>query len=272
MTGTEERERKTGISAVSHLVYLTDDEANTDVDLTQDIDVDPLPAMKRRCADSVPCVCAPGKGKASEGKQAANVGSKMTCEQDDEQDDEDDALASTMHVSSTDGYVDSSMGKLKRPEEERDMNDWAGTPWARAGAGRVHLSQESQEFKAAFKAFHRTCPEGSFVILGIERINNKRLSQSFELLKEEMEEVNGPTGAGDMQLFHGTSWDVAEKMASASCSSFFNRSFAGRNGSAFGQGCYFARSTLYADRYAHPSPDGVCYMFSANVLTGKTHQ
>ena len=123
MTGTEERERKTGMTAFT----LTDNVANNGMDLTQDIDA---PAMKRHCADS----CAPATSNASEDKHSLDAASAS-----------------------------------KEPDAaERDINEWGGTPSSRAGAGRVHLPCESLEFKATSKAFHRTCSEGSFEILGIE--------------------------------------------------------------------------------------------------------
>ena len=123
MTGPEERERKTGMTAVT----LTDNVENNDMDLTQDIDA---PAMKRHCADS----CAPATSNASEDKHSLNAAS----------------------------------ASKQADAAERDINEWEGKPRSQAGAGRVHLPYESLEFKAASKAFHRTCSEGSFEILGIE--------------------------------------------------------------------------------------------------------
>ncbi|KAJ1471969.1 hypothetical protein T484DRAFT_1915527 [Baffinella frigidus] len=144
--------------------------------------------------------------------------------------------------------------------------------WSGAGASRVPLEKASREFKSVFQAFHHKSPEDKYEILTIERIEKKRVFQSFMLLQEEMEEINGPGGAHEMKLFHGTKWDVAEKMVSASCASVFNRSYAGKHGVSYGQGCYFVRQSSYADKYAHPSEDGVCCMFSARVLTGKSRQ
>ena len=76
-----------------------------------------------------------------------------------------------------------------------------------------------------------------------------------------------PRGANEMQLFHGTDKLTKFKINSNS----FNRSFCGKNATAYGQGVYFARNASYSicDTYSRPDEQGNKYMYLARVLAGE---
>lgn len=52
----------------------------------------------------------------------------------------------------------------------------------------------------------------------------------------------------EYKLFHGTSNESIESI----CKLGFNRSFCGQNGSAYGQGVYFARDASYSHNFSKP--------------------
>ncbi|XP_078489839.1 protein mono-ADP-ribosyltransferase PARP15-like [Ciona intestinalis] len=69
------------------------------------------------------------------------------------------------------------------------------------------------------------------------------------------------------ELFHGTRFDVAEKIYVQG----FDRNFAGANATVYGKGVYFAVDATYSSGYAKPDPNNSnhCKMFLADVVTGE---
>ncbi|CAF1310648.1 unnamed protein product [Rotaria sordida] len=67
-------------------------------------------------------------------------------------------------------------------------------------------------------------------------------------------------------LYHGCS-DVA---ALNITQDYFNRSFAGKNGTVYGNGVYFSSMASYSHSYAVPNKHGKRCMFYARVLVGHT--
>ena len=67
-------------------------------------------------------------------------------------------------------------------------------------------------------------------------------------------------------LFHGTDGDTVPKIVGMG----FNRSFCGKNATAFGKGVYFARDASYSSSttYSRPNSKGVQYMFLCRVVVG----
>jgi poly [ADP-ribose] polymerase 10/14/15 len=73
--------------------------------------------------------------------------------------------------------------------------------------------------------------------------------------------------SNEMWLFHGTQPDSVEKIVAEG----FNRSFAGYNATAYGEGCYFAKNSSYSIDYAgrrKNGGDGHRFMFLARALIG----
>ena len=72
--------------------------------------------------------------------------------------------------------------------------------------------------------------------------------------------------SGEQFLFHGTSPNTVPKINSKS----FNRSYCGKNATAYGKGVYFARNASYSANPTYSPADGVgirC-MYLARVLVG----
>ena len=68
-------------------------------------------------------------------------------------------------------------------------------------------------------------------------------------------------------LFHGTDEETVPKIITGG----FNRSFCGKNATAYGKGVYFARDAAYSANplYSKPNDQGVCYMFLCRIATGE---
>lgn len=68
-------------------------------------------------------------------------------------------------------------------------------------------------------------------------------------------------------LYHGTGYDVVPQI----CEQNFDWRLNGKNGTAYGQGSYFARDASYSDSYATKNTyfSSDLYMFMAQVLVGK---
>ncbi|CAF0784838.1 unnamed protein product [Rotaria sordida] len=103
-------------------------------------------------------------------------------------------------------------------------------------------------------------------ILQIERIQNQRWYKQYSAHECEFrQKLNKQT---EQWLFHGCD-ERSSKNIEVEC---FNRSYAGQHAAAFGQGCYFARDSLYSHSYALPDRNGIRRMFLARVLVGNTTQ
>ncbi|XP_050969990.1 protein mono-ADP-ribosyltransferase PARP15-like [Labeo rohita] len=127
----------------------------------------------------------------------------------------------------------------------------------------IDLDPSSTEYQTVKAEFKRTVTK---TVLKIERIQNINLRRLYEVRKKELENKNGPMGAAEKKLYHGTS----EASCSAIMKTNFNRSLAGQNATYFGHGTYFAVNASYSANptYAVPAEDGTQVMFVARVLTG----
>jgi poly [ADP-ribose] polymerase 10/14/15 len=113
-------------------------------------------------------------------------------------------------------------------------------------------------------------------IVSVERIQNLALWQSYAakkqtlLLRGESEGVEGSKlkEYEKPMLFHGTSEWASEKIMAQG----FNRSFCGKNATAYGKGVYFAVNSSYSacDTYSPPASDGIKRMFVCHVLAAET--
>uniref|UniRef100_A0A4W5MBU7 Poly [ADP-ribose] polymerase n=1 Tax=Hucho hucho TaxID=62062 RepID=A0A4W5MBU7_9TELE len=99
----------------------------------------------------------------------------------------------------------------------------------------------------------------------IERIQNPTLWRSLQIKKHDMELRNGHQ-KNEKRLFHGTCHTNINHINNHG----FNRSFAGKNATAFGDGTYFAVGASYSasNTYSRPDHQGQKYMYLCRVLTG----
>ncbi|XP_029658378.2 protein mono-ADP-ribosyltransferase PARP14-like [Octopus sinensis] len=110
----------------------------------------------------------------------------------------------------------------------------------------------------------------SYHIIKIERIQNKTLYQGYQALKRKFE-VENPKITNEVDgLWHGT----AEGAVKGINKSGFNRSYCGKNATAFGEGVYFARDIRYSasDTYSTPDHHGTKRIYHCSVLVGRVMQ
>ncbi|XP_028608059.1 protein mono-ADP-ribosyltransferase PARP14 [Grammomys surdaster] len=127
----------------------------------------------------------------------------------------------------------------------------------------VNLQTGRTEYNMVASAFHQTC--SNFVIEKIERIQNPTLWRKYQAHKKAMDEKNGNV-KNEKLLFHGTEAISVPQLNSNG----FNRSYAGKNATAYGKGTYFAVNASYSanDVYSRPDANGKKYMYYVRVLTG----
>ncbi|XP_053420396.1 protein mono-ADP-ribosyltransferase PARP15 [Nycticebus coucang] len=127
----------------------------------------------------------------------------------------------------------------------------------------VPLQPGQSEYNTVEDKFTETC--SSYTIEKIEKIQNKFLWDSYQLKKKHMDYKNGHTN-NEKLLFHGT--DAASVPLINQHG--FNRSLAGKRGTAYGKGTYFAVDASYSaqDMYSTPDSSGRKHMYLVRVLTG----
>ncbi|XP_064870903.1 uncharacterized protein LOC115115490 isoform X1 [Oncorhynchus nerka] len=120
----------------------------------------------------------------------------------------------------------------------------------------------SPEHNEVLNLFRATCPNK---VIQIERIQNPTLWRSLQIKKHDMELRNGHQ-KNEKRLFHGTCHTTINHINNHG----FNRSFAGKNATVFGNGTYFAVGASYSARstYSRPDRQGQKYMYLCRVLTG----
>ena len=131
----------------------------------------------------------------------------------------------------------------------------------------VQLSAGAAEFKEVANLFHATCSQDEWQITGIELVQNLPQWKLYETHKRAIESRQQPNGANEKRLFHGTEKVTMPKINRNS----FNRSYCGKNATAYGHGVYFAVSASYSihDTYSRPDDIGNKYMYLARVLVGE---
>ncbi|XP_007175686.2 protein mono-ADP-ribosyltransferase PARP14 [Balaenoptera acutorostrata] len=127
----------------------------------------------------------------------------------------------------------------------------------------VELQPDNSEYKTVASKFNETCAD--FIIEKIERIQNPELWKHYQTKKNNMDAKNGQL-INEKLLFHGTDADSVTLVNGKG----FNRSYAGKNATAFGKGTYFAVSAHYSanDTYSRPDINGKKRMYYVRVLTG----
>lgn len=146
-------------------------------------------------------------------------------------------------------------------------SNWTGGEHCERRLLEEEDAADQKEYSEVAAAFHATCPEDSFIISSIQKLQKRALWRMYSLLKQDWD-GNGK-GANEMLLFHGTDKATSDKVAAKS----FNRSDAGRHATAYGLGTYFDKTAKSADENAKGKEafgDVFQYMFRARVLVGNT--
>ncbi|CAF1430186.1 unnamed protein product, partial [Adineta steineri] len=126
------------------------------------------------------------------------------------------------------------------------------------------VQSSSIEYKEMRALFDKTMVNQYIEIIRIERIQNKPWYIQYNSYKSFSSKKDT-----EKQLFHG----CPQQSADLIINSFFNRSFAGINGTVYGQGAYFSSNAFYSHGFTHPNtPDTERCMFIANVLVGNSIQ
>ncbi|KAG5833574.1 hypothetical protein ANANG_G00277340 [Anguilla anguilla] len=172
-------------------------------------------------------------------------------------------------VSLPDGpAVDSSGNQLqikcidKLEPETRDLPKH----WSAMAADQlclmIPLQAGTQEHKEVLGLFQATCPRQ---VSKIERVQNPCLWKNFQNLKQNMDQSNKHQN-NERRLFHGTSQPTIDHINRNG----FNRSYAGKNAAAYGNGTYFAVAASYSasNTYSVPDAQGQKYVYLCRVLTG----
>ncbi|DAA33460.1 TPA: poly (ADP-ribose) polymerase family, member 14 [Bos taurus] len=127
----------------------------------------------------------------------------------------------------------------------------------------VELQPDHPEYRTVASKFQETCAH--FKIERIERIQNPELWKHYQTKKNSMDAKNGQV-TNEKLLFHGTDADSVALVNGKG----FNRSYAGKNATAYGKGTYFAVNASYSasDVYSRPDINGKKHMYYVRVLTG----
>ncbi|XP_062611964.1 protein mono-ADP-ribosyltransferase PARP14-like [Saccostrea cucullata] len=129
----------------------------------------------------------------------------------------------------------------------------------------VTLQPSSKEYKDVVKDFQSQA--GAVNIIKVERIQNRMLMQQYDAKLKLMEKQNPSGNNNEMVLWHGTANDSV-----ASINTYgFNRSYCGKNATAYGNGVYFAVNASYSANSTYSPPDisGNRRVYRSRVLTGE---
>jgi len=144
--------------------------------------------------------------------------------------------------------------------------------WSVPKAGELcHMSKlqpSDPEYMEVECNVHKTCVM-SLKIVSITRIENAHLFGQYALKREQMNEANGPSVDNERLLWHGT----VPSAVSVICNRGFNRSYCGKNATAYGRGVYFSSNFRYSAQtvYAMPDEDKNQHIFQCRVLTDHYH-
>ncbi|XP_041092722.1 protein mono-ADP-ribosyltransferase PARP14-like [Polyodon spathula] len=129
---------------------------------------------------------------------------------------------------------------------------------------KFQLQPHTKEYLDVVKYFNKTATN---TVHKVERIQNQYLRQSYDLKKKQLEAKNGQNQVRERILYHGTKLASCESIEKTG----FNRSYAGKNATAYGHGVYFAVNASYSAQptYSLPDSKGLRYMYVARVLTGR---
>ncbi|XP_033757736.1 protein mono-ADP-ribosyltransferase PARP14-like isoform X2 [Pecten maximus] len=111
---------------------------------------------------------------------------------------------------------------------------------------------------------------GARTVIKIERIQNRTLYQQYVAKKKLVDIQNSQNKQNEKKLWHGTATETVASINSHG----FNRSYCGKNATAFGDGVYFAVNASYSasTTYSRPDPSGHQRMYLCKVITGEFTQ
>jgi poly [ADP-ribose] polymerase 10/14/15 len=145
------------------------------------------------------------------------------------------------------------------------------------------IKKGDQEYDAVVQAFMSSLQRPHFnkdvKVIKVERIQNLAMWQSYVVKLQTVcyRETGGKDDDEAMRkalerfekkwLFHGSNFEVVDKILQQG----FNRSFCGKNATAYGKGVYFARCSSYSadPTYAVPDCHGNQYMMLCRVVVGE---
>ncbi|MEE6460475.1 hypothetical protein FKM82_000981 [Ascaphus truei] len=109
--------------------------------------------------------------------------------------------------------------------------------------------------------------ESQYIILEISRTQNYFQWERYTRKRGHMSQKLSALERNSVEwdLFHGTDLSFVE----AICRHNFDPRVCGKHGTAYGQGCYFAKKADYSHSYSTATSDGHHYMFLAKVLVGR---
>jgi serine/threonine protein kinase len=171
-------------------------------------------------------------------------------------------------VLSLEELLELHLKEIRRPERQPST-------WSRCEGGdpyevrRIRVEKGSAEYADVERCFACGC-RGQ--IQQIERIQNLEqwclYRQKLQAMETRATSSTGAASAGpnEKRLFHGTQLETVALINQKS----FNRSYCGRNATAYGRGTYFATSSSYSaqDKYSPKDANGHKYMYLALVLVG----
>jgi len=130
----------------------------------------------------------------------------------------------------------------------------------------VQLDPNSAEYIRVFNIAHSKGLNGVLrKMISIHRVQNRFLYTQYCSLKEHYE-TKYANKKVEEELFHGTFEDSVANIWKTG----FNRSYAGRNATAYGKGVYFAKASSYSHAYTDLNRGkAIGHMFICKVLVGK---
>lgn len=130
----------------------------------------------------------------------------------------------------------------------------------------VPLKRSDAEYLAVQRDLKASIGPTPVTILSIDRVQNRMLYQQYWVKKQHMDRQNGPGFPNEKLLWHGTANDAIQNINNHG----FNRSYCGKNATAYGDGVYFALESSYSTQktYSPPDSSGNRYLYQCRVLTG----
>ncbi|CAC5424295.1 Protein mono-ADP-ribosyltransferase PARP15 [Mytilus coruscus] len=134
----------------------------------------------------------------------------------------------------------------------------------------VPLVSTDQEYKDVVKKFTDTARGVKVEFVKIERVQNKTLYQQYIAKKKSVDATNKPGHQNERLLWHGFAKDAMDSINRYG----FNRSYCGKNLTAYGLGVYFAVDVAYSirDTYSVPDENKHKRMYLCRVLVGEYAQ
>ncbi|XP_029633907.1 protein mono-ADP-ribosyltransferase PARP14-like isoform X1 [Octopus sinensis] len=159
-------------------------------------------------------------------------------------------------------------GKNYKMKRKNLMDEAIPNTWSPMGDNELLKSVQitnGQEYDDIQAIFSQYLP--SYHITKIERIQNKALYHGYQVLKRKYELENPNISNEVDSLWHGTAGGSIDGINKSG----FNRSYCGKNATAFGEGVYFARDIQYSaqDKYSAPDANNTKRIYLCSVLVGK---